>query len=65
MAWNPERTIIPREKRRRVAYVCTCCGYDIFEGEEYYDLRMINSDYGVLCAQCIEDMHHYDAEKEV
>lgn len=46
-------------------YVCNCCGDVIFEGEEYYDFRWIDSGIGILCKDCVRYSHRYDAEQEV
>lgn len=59
----PERSLEPPEDRRKVCYVCACCGEEIREGDEYWDLR--SAGLGVLCERCVDDAHHYDAEPEV
>lgn len=60
--YRVESSFEPPEDMRAVCYVCSCCGNEIREGAEYWDLRFMG--YGVLCKSCVEDVHHYDAEPE-
>ncbi len=57
----PERSLEPPEDRRAVAYTCTCCGELIREGDEYWEIP----GFGIFCEACVDDAHHYDAEREV
>lgn len=59
----PERPLEPPGDKRAVCYTCSCCGDEIREGDEYWDLRFHG--LGVICKACIEDAHRYDAELEV
>lgn len=51
---TPELSLTPEEPR--VMHYCTCCGGEIYEGEEYYHLRTFNPSLRVLniCEACMQ-----------
>lgn len=44
---TPEPSLAPKEPR--VMHYCTCCGGEIYEGEEYYHLKTWNPAFRLLC----------------
>lgn len=57
---NFDRHLDPPEDTRRAVYNCEICNEPILEGDEYYNIP----NFGICCAECISDAHHYDAECE-
>lgn len=51
---TPEPSLTPEESK--VVHYCTCCGCEIYEGEEYYHLRTFNPSLRVLnvCETCMQ-----------
>lgn len=51
---TPEPSLTPKESR--VMHYCTCCGCEIYEGEEYYRLETLNSSMRTLniCETCMQ-----------
>ena len=50
---TPEPSLTPEESK--VVHDCTCCGCEIYEGEEYYHLNTLNPSLRVLnvCETCM------------
>ncbi len=50
---TPEPSLTPKEPK--VAHYCTCCGGEIYEGEEYYHLSTFNPSLRTLniCEACM------------
>lgn len=44
----PEPSLTPKEPR--VLHYCTCCGGEIYEGEEYYHLETLKLN---ICKDCV------------
>lgn len=53
-----ERNLNPPEDDRRRVYECQVCGYDILEGDDYYDIP----GFGPCCEECIDNAKKHDAE---
>lgn len=51
---TPEPSLTPEESE--VVHYCTCCGCEIYEGEEYYHLRTFNPSLRTLnvCETCMQ-----------
>ena len=63
---EPERPLDPPEDTRCVAATCECCGNEIYEGDDYFDLSELSPKLtGWCCADCISNAHHYDAEVRI
>lgn len=55
---TPERPLEPPEDKRRSVFSCAICEWDIFEGDDYYDIPSL----GPCCVTCISESKRYDAE---
>lgn len=56
--YTPERPLNPPEDTRKSVYRCPLCGWDIYEGDDYYYIEPI----GYCCVTCIEEAKRYEAE---
>lgn len=55
---NPCHPRCPNAEEKAVVYYCGQCGFEIYEGDNFYD---INTE--IWCGSCIEDCKHI-AERE-
>ena len=56
----PDYMLDPPEDKRRVVYKCAICGWEIYEGDTYYEIPKL----GPCCEECIKDTKVYEAEIE-
>ena len=54
----PDYNLDPPEDERKTVYTCPFCGWDIYEGDDYYLIPNV----GPCCVTCIEEAKCYDAE---
>lgn len=55
-----DRHLDPPEDTRKCVYKCAICGWEIFEGDSYYEIPKL----GPCCETCIDEAKQYDAQLE-
>lgn len=59
----PEPWLEPPTDDRKTVYVCSCCGENILEGDDYFDFSYFGKGLGIVCTTCVADCKCYDAER--
>ena len=55
--YDPDKDYLldPKWRDARIRAVCGCCGHDIYEWEDYYELD-VKKDVLVVCQDCFDEI---------
>lgn len=55
--YDPDKDYLldPQQRDVKIRAVCGCCGHNIYEWEDYYELD-VKKDVLIVCSDCREEM---------